>query len=164
MSDDATVWVEKLAIREVLSTYTSAATRGDWDQLESVFLADARWELGPPLDVLLVGPGAISEQLRKQCDHQDFFIQMTHDSLVELHGADRASAITTIHALARQEGTVQIQSHGIYYDELVKTDADWKFASRRLQPIFMNTGELPGPAPITRALLHEFDAGWAARH
>ena len=164
MSDDVTTWVEKAAIREVLSTYTSAATRGDWDQLESVFLPDARWELGPPLDVVLVGPGAISEQLRGQCDHQDFFIQMTHDSLVTLHGPDRASSVTTIHALARQEGAVQIQSHGIYYDDLVKTDEGWKFASRRLQPIFMNTGELPGPAPITRAHLHEHDAAWADRH
>ena len=164
MSDDVTAWVEKLAIQEVLSTYTSAATRGDWDQLESVFLPDARWELGPPLDVSLVGPAAISEQLRGQCDSQDFFIQMTHDSLVTLLGDDRASAITTIHALARKEGAVQIQSHGIYYDELVKTDAGWKFASRRLQPLFMNLGELPGPASITRADLHSVDGEWAAEH
>jgi hypothetical protein len=157
-------WIDKLAIREVLSTYTSAASRGDWNQLESVFLPDARWELGPPLDVALVGPRAISDQLRSQCDAQDFFLQMTHDSLVTVIGADRATSITTIHALARHEGQVQVQSYGIYYDELTKVDGAWKFASRRLQPIFMDLGELTGPAPVSRADLHARDADWSHAH
>jgi ketosteroid isomerase-like protein len=154
-------WIEKLAIREVISTYTSAATRGDWDALEATFLPDARWELGAPLDVEIVGARAIRDQLVGQVDHQDFFLQMTHDTVVTLTDDDRASAITTIHALARQEGRVQVTSYGIYYDDLVKADGAWRFARRRLQPIFMNTGELPGPAPISRSALHETDAARA---
>ena len=164
MDDEARTWIDKLAIREVISTYTSAASRGDWDQLESTFLPDARWVLGPPLDVELVGPRAIRDQLARQIDHQDFFLQMTHDSVVTLLGPDSATAITTIHALARQEGQVQITSYGIYYDELTRVDGAWRFALRRLQPVFMDTGDLVGPAPITRDGLQEHDSGWAASH
>jgi hypothetical protein len=157
-ANELSAWVDKLAIREVISRYTSAATRGAWDELEACFTDDAHWKLGAPLDTDIVGARAIREQLMGQCDHQDFFMQMTHDSIVELQGADRATAVTTIHALARHtDGQVQVQSYGIYYDDLVKTADGWKFASRRLQPIFMNTGDLPGPAPITRADLQAVD-------
>jgi hypothetical protein len=55
-------------------------------------------------------------------------------------------------------------AYGIYYDELAKVDGAWRFALRRLQPIFMDTGDLVGPAPISRAGLHEHDTGWSAAH
>jgi hypothetical protein len=158
MSNAESAWIDKLEIREVISSYTSAATRGDWDALEATFVPDARWELGAPLDVEIVGARAIRDQLVEQVDHQDFFLQMTHDTVVTLTGDDRASAVTTIHALARLEGQVQVTSYGIYYDDLVKVDSGWRFARRRLQPIFMNTGELPGPAPVSRAALAAVDS------
>jgi uncharacterized protein (TIGR02246 family) len=150
-------WIDKLAIREVIERYTSAATRGDWDGFEDLWTSDALWEVGPPVNSTVRGASAIREELIATLENQDLFVQMTHDPIVTLHGDDRASATTMIHALARREGHHQIVNYGIYYDNLVKLDGTWRFARRHQQPVYLDDRPLPGHVAISRA-----DLGQAA--
>jgi hypothetical protein len=160
MNDSADVagWIDKLAIQELVCTYTSAATRGDWKQFEALWTPDALWEVGEPVGTSFVGPQAIVADLKATLEHQDFFVQMTHDCVVTLLGDGRASGTTTIHALARREGHFEVTNFGIYYDEFVKVDGAWKFAVRRMQPVFLGTSPLPGHTPISRADLSKLNA------
>jgi uncharacterized protein (TIGR02246 family) len=149
--DDLAEWIDKLAIQELVSRYTSASTRGDWDGFEDLFTADASWELPAPMEKTVVGGRAIREDLEETLKGQDFFMQMTHDAVVELHGPDVATGVVTIHAIARKEGQNEVVSYAVYYDDYVKIDGAWRFARRRLQPIYMDMRPLPGFAPISRA-------------
>jgi hypothetical protein len=144
-------WLDKLAIQEVIVRYSDAATRGDWDAFAALWVDDAVWEVGPPVDTQVVGVAAIVETVVASVDAEDFLVQMTHGSVVTLRGDGRASATTTIHALARRTGEHQIVNLGVYYDDLVRVDGGWKFTKRMLQPVYSDTSPLPGTAPITRA-------------
>ena len=146
-------WLDRLAIQDVIVRYSDAATRGSWDEFEALWMPEAVWEVGPPIDTRIVGVRAIRDDVTASLGAVDFFVQMTHGSVVTLLGDGRASATTTIHALARRRGHHEVTNYGVYYDELVKAHGTWKFARRRLQPVYTDTSPLPGVAPITRAEL-----------
>ena len=156
MDDDPQVikrWLDKLAIQETIVRYSDAATRGDWDAFASLWVDDAVWEVGPPVDTRVEGASTIVATARASVDAEDFLVQMTHGSVVTIRGDGRASATTTIHALARREGEHQITNLGVYYDELIEVDGEWKFTWRLLQPVYSDPSPLPGTVPITRAAL-----------
>ena len=144
-------WIDVLSIREVISRYTSLVNRDAWDEFDALWAPDAEWVLGPPLNTTLRGAPAVRESLLSSLDGNDFFLQMTHDSDVTLHGEGRASATTAIHAMARRPGHHEVRSYGIYYDDFVKIDDSWKFAKRRMVPIYMDPSPLPGQAPTPRS-------------
>ncbi len=150
-TDERAAWMDKLAIREVIERYTSAATRGDWDGFEELWTDDAVWLVGHPVNSRVQGAGAIKEELMATLENQDFFIQMTHDPVITLEGEGRASATTLIHALARLEGHHQVTNFGIYSDELVKIDGSWRFSRRTQQPVYIDTSPLPGQPFVSRA-------------
>ncbi|TML63978.1 MAG: nuclear transport factor 2 family protein [Actinobacteria bacterium] len=142
---DISAWIDKLAIEETIIRYSDAATRGAWDEFEALWTRDAR----------VVGARAIRESVISSLEGEDFLVQMTHGSVITLHSETHASATTTIHAIARRQGEHDVANYGIYYDELAKVDGVWKFAQRRLQPIYSDFSPLPGIAPISRDELAE---------
>jgi len=152
---DISAWIDKLAIEETIIRYSDAATRGAWDEFEALWTRDAVWEVALPVDSRVVGARAIRESVISSLEGEDFLVQMTHGSVITLHSETHASATTTIHAIARRQGEHDGANYGIYYDELAKVDGVWKFAQRRLQPIYSDFSPLPGIAPISRDELAE---------
>jgi hypothetical protein len=152
-ASDVDAWLDTVAIQDLVVRYSDAATRGAWDEFEAVWTADGVWDVRPPVGTHIVGIDAIMADVKALLNAEDFFVQMTHGSVVTLLGNDRARSTTTIHALARREGHHNVTNYGVYYDDLVKVDGTWKFARRSLQPVYMDTSPLPGIAPITRAEL-----------
>jgi uncharacterized protein (TIGR02246 family) len=152
-STDAEVstWIAVTAVKDLIVRYSDAATRGDWDAFAACWMPDARWITLPPIDKELVGIDAILADIQASIPTADFFVQMAHNSVVTLDGPDRARATTTIHALARKTGAYSIENLAIYYDDVVKSDGEWRFAQRRLQPVYLDTTEHLGVAPISRA-------------
>jgi ketosteroid isomerase-like protein len=146
-------WLDKLAIQEAILTSSDAATRGDWEVFATLWAPDAVWEVGSPVDSRVVGAEEIVRTASGNVDAEDFLFQQTHGSVVTLLGGDRASATTTIHALARRTGEHSVTNYGVYYDDLVKLDGAWKFTRRFLQPIYTDTGALDGEIVVTRAQL-----------
>ena len=143
-------WVDKLAIQELILTYSDAATRGDWATFAMLWAPDAVWEVGAPIGSRVEGADAIIEVASTNVDGEDFLVQMPHGSLVRLVDDDHATATTMIHALARKGDEHSVTNYGIYYDELVRIDGEWRFARRLLQPVYSETEPLPGVVPVTR--------------
>lgn len=154
---DTARWIDKLAIQELIVRYSDAATRGSWDEFESLWVKDAVWETAAPINDKTVGARAIRDQVMRNLEGEDFLVQMTHGSVITLQGEDRASATTTMHAIARRGDVHAVTNYGVYFDDLVKVDGDWKFAKRRLQPIYLESDPLPGVAPISRDQLAALD-------
>jgi ketosteroid isomerase-like protein len=149
-------WLDKLAVQELIVRYSDAATRGAWDVFESLWTDDAVWEVNPPVGTRVVGAAAIRESVVGSVRDDDVLVQMTHGSVVTLLGDGRATATTTIHAVARRPGAHNFTNYAVYYDDLTKgADGAWRFARRRLQPIYVDPRELPGESPIRRPDLAE---------
>ena len=94
----------------------------------------------------------------------DVLIQTAHNPVVQLLGAGRAKATSTIHEIARgvvaigssfgDAGTaINFDRYGMYYDEFAKLDGEWKFTHRVFMPFFTTSGvvgDATGSRPLPR--------------
>ena len=149
-SDELAGWIDKQAILELIARYSNLASRGVLDDFDELWTDDAVWEVGPPVDSRVVGAQAIRDQVIKNTSSGEFLVQMSHDSVVTLQGDGRASETTLIHAIARLTSGHSVVNYGVYYSDVVKVDGLWKFARRRLVPVFSDSSALVGVAPISR--------------
>jgi ketosteroid isomerase-like protein len=150
VSSEVAEWVDKMAIRDVIARWSDASTRGAWDEFEALSTPDTVWDQDHPIDKHLVGARAITEDVSASLPKLDFFLQMPHTSVVDLVGDDRATATTMIHAVGRSKD-FSFTNYGIYYDELVKLDGRWKFASRRLVLVYSDPTPHSGTVAVSRA-------------
>ena len=154
-------WLDRLVIMDAINRYSDSVTRGDYEHTAELFAPDAVWEerggehfeTADEFVTYLVEGSATLEVL----------IQTPHSSVIEFTGADRATATTTIHEMARgvggrgsaltEAGTeAAVDRYGIYYDELARLDDNWKFTRRTFVPFF-TTMSLVGDVSETRPLL-----------
>jgi hypothetical protein len=164
--DDADVraWIDRQAIEDLIHRYSDAVTRADWDQHEAVFAPDAILEVASPFDFRAEGARAIREQTSIGSARLDFLIQTVDSSVIRLSGPDRAHATSTIHEMGRglapglsgeeADEWLNWEQYGVYYDDIVKLDGEWKFAHRFCQPIYyVGTDALMGEAIAARSAL-----------
>jgi hypothetical protein len=154
--------LDRLAIQNLIYRYSDAVTRADWQQCEAVFAADAIWE-APLLGLRYDSRDAFLETLRATTVF-DLLIQTPHSPVVTLTDADHARATTTIHEMNRgvtqtdselgtQGAEVNIDTYGIYYDDIVRIDGQWKFTHRLFVPFYLTTGSVTGDVLTARSNL-----------
>ena len=120
---------DAFAIQQVLNLYSEGASRRDWDQVMSTFAEDGIWEV-PRRDLLLQGHGPIRAAMQGFVAAMDFFVQLNTPAIIEVDG-DRATARSTIRECGKySDGDEALEVLGHYADQLVRTDAGWKFARR----------------------------------
>lgn len=157
-------WIDRLAITELIHRYSDATTRADWVQLEAVFASDAVLEVSSPFDFRAEGATEIRSAMSGGSDRLDFLIHRVDSVVIDLQGADRAQATSTIHELGRgaspnPDGTgadvwMDWFQYGVYYDDIVKIDGEWKFARRFCQPLlYVGEDAVAGDAIATRTSL-----------
>ena len=162
MSDDARAWEDRDAIQQLIYRYSDAVTRADYEQMATVFAADAVWE-SPVL-------GMYFETAREFIDFQiegstalDVVIQVASGPVVELLGPDRAAATTNIREIIRGTITVggewgpaggenNVDQYGIYFDEVSKIDGAWKFTRRVFVPVLIASGAVVGDITTARPI------------
>ena len=164
MTDDARAWEDRDAIQQLIYRYSDAVTRADYEQMATVFAADAVWE-SPIL-------GMHFESAREFIDFQiegstalDVLIQTAANPVIDLLGPDRATSTTNIREIIRGTHTVDgvwgpagaesnTDQYGIYVDEVNKIDGEWKFTRRVFVPVLITSGAVVGdittPRPIAR--------------
>jgi hypothetical protein len=154
--------VERFAVQEVIFRYSDAVTRGDYAQMRSVFAADAIWE-SPLLDMHFDDPGSFIDFVVEGSAAFDVLIQTSSNPVIELLAADRAKATTTIREMfkgtAATDGVfgaagteLNVDQHGIYYDQLAKIDGEWLFTHRCFEPFLIASGTLSGDVVMRRPL------------
>jgi uncharacterized protein with PIN domain len=163
IDSEVRVWAEKAAIGELIARYADAVTRADWDQLEGVFAPDAVLEVGPPFDFRAETPAGIRAQISEGSRLVEFLVQMVHSSVVRIEGDERGRATTTIHEFGRgiagglnrtgDEARVNFEFFGVYYDDVVKFDGEWKFLHRVCRPLYVENDGLDGKAFAERNTL-----------
>jgi len=142
-----------IEVQDLITRYSDAINRRDWEVVKSVFAPDGTWEsLGPPVFAFAgpdVGPG-----IRSLVEPARFFVQMNSPALIEING-DRATARSTIFekgeyppgAIAAFDG--RFESFGIYSDVLhLRTDG-WRFTKRTFSFLSMTVDPTPASTSNT---------------
>jgi len=153
-------WLDRVAIQELIYRYSDAVTRADWQQCEAVFVPDALWE-APLLGLRYGSRDAFLTTLRETTTF-DLLIQTPHSPVITLTGPDQATATTTIHEMNRgvtqndselgaSGSELNIDTYGIYYDDVARIDGEWKFTHRLFVPFYLSTGSVTGDVMTPRS-------------
>jgi hypothetical protein len=157
-------WIDRQAIEDLIHRYSDAVTRADWDQHEAVFASDAILEVASLFDSKAEGARAIREQTSEGSSRLEFLIHTVDSSVIRLLGPDRAQATSTIHEMGRSPSPghsgaeadtwLNWEQYGVYYDDVVKIDGEWKFAHRFCQPLYyVESNALMGQTIAARSAL-----------
>ncbi|MDT5350096.1 MAG: hypothetical protein QOH91_3383 [Mycobacterium sp.] len=154
METEVREWLDRLAIQDLISRYSDAVTRADWQQCEALFCPDAVWE-SPQLGLHFEERASFIEMLTATTAY-GLLIQTPHASVITLTGTDQAQATTTIHEFIRGDAVADspnLEQYGIYYDDVARIDGEWKFARRLFVPIYAGTGRVTGDLLTPRSAL-----------
>jgi ketosteroid isomerase-like protein len=155
-------WIERLAIADLIYSYSDAVTRADWEQTGSIFAPDAIWE-SPVLGLRFEGAETFQDFL-VQSTGNDLLIVTAQPPVIRLVGAGQAQATTIVYELSRGEahadsalgeaGTPRNHElYGIYYDDVAKFNGEWKFTHRLFVPVYVRTGCVTGQVLTPRSAL-----------
>lgn len=129
----------ELAIRALLAAYTDVVNRRQWTELESLFLPEAKIELGTlqrtPLE--LVGPVALGRFIGEVTARFDFFQFVVSNVRLELRLAEGAALGRLFVCEYRWEKVAArwTQVFGVYCDRYRRVDGRWWFAQRVFEPL-----------------------------
>jgi ketosteroid isomerase-like protein len=134
--DEASAWVARAAITELITRYAALNDAGDWDAVAALYTEDGRMNRPTAPDEFISGRAAILAAFRSRPRRASRHI--VANVLVTLEGEARARASSQILLFtgsAAEDGGLPILSPaplvGSYDDTLVKTADGWLFALRR---------------------------------
>lgn len=126
---------DRIEIDDLLARYARALDYRNFEELDSIFTADATFDaggLGSP-----TGPAAIREMISGTIGHLDATQHLVGKSLVEFSAdGDEAEVRTYLISQHIRESVPGPVKHyflgGEYYDRVVRTTDGWRIAYRRL--------------------------------
>lgn len=142
MASDPTTGDEtssQLALQGLLAAYTDVVNRRRWNELESLFLPEAKIELGTlqrtPLE--LVGPVALGRFIHEVTQRFDFFQFVVLNARLELALAEHAARGRLFVCEYRWEKAAArwTQVFGVYCDRYRRIDGRWWFEQRVFDPL-----------------------------
>jgi SnoaL-like domain len=127
---------DRLAIMELAFAYSSAASRQNAVDMGKAFVKDGR--LGGVAVLVgqgdgdIVGADSISQFFAPLFVNFEFIHHTSQPLDIEVQG-DKAHAKTMIIEWAKPKGGQLMMVMGEYIDDLIRTDAGWRFARRVLK-------------------------------
>lgn len=119
-------------IRELVERYSLAVTARDYELLRTCFAPEASWAVGDPINLKAEGRDAIVEFIRERQAMGSFSFQGVGAMVLDQTDDDAATGRVAIHEAAlRGEDYLPLKLYGIYRDEFVCRDGEWRFLSRR---------------------------------
>jgi hypothetical protein len=140
--DERDVWMEKLAIAELITRYAALTDAADWDAVAALYTEDGRMSRPTAPDDFIVGPAAIlaAFQARPRRDARHVVANVLA-TLEDATHARASSQILLFNADAAPDGGLPVQLSapplvGSYEDRLikgeqVKGEQGWRFVERR---------------------------------
>jgi len=153
---------DRLAVEALIYRYADAVTRADWVRCEATFHPDAVWE-SPLLGMHYATAKEFLDVLAETSTF-DLLIQTAHSPVIEFADDTHGHATTTVRELVLgqafldnalgETGSVQnFEQFGVYFDDVVKTEGEWRFAHRLFVPMYVNMGAVSGQVLAPRTSL-----------
>ena len=133
----------ELAIRNLVARFSDTVNRRVPPDLGGLFVPQGTWSV-PGVGVV-EGGEQISALIERLLGGFPFLVQFAHQGEVRVAGDD-ASARWYIEELARDTNDVGWHFVGTYHDLYRRTDAGWRFLSRRFDFLYRGRSDLDGKA------------------
>lgn len=121
---------DRIAIRELLETYSDAIIVRDKDRWAATWADDATWRFRTGE---VHGRAQIVATWEKAMSGFDSVWFMAYPGMIEIDGDTATVRTHTFEHLAPSGGTPRLQA-GIYEDKLVRTSDGWRFFERSFEP------------------------------
>ena len=134
------------AIRDLVSRYCQGVVRRDPEAWGATWARDGEWHL---MGNVIKGRNAIVARWHELVDSLPFIHQLASNGLLDLTG-DGATGqwfVTEYGVMSDGKGLLNL---GIYHDDYLLEDGDWRFARRRFGALYMGPPEMsrkPFPFP-----------------
>lgn len=136
---------DELAIRNLLAEYCHRTTTAETGAWAATWSDDARWTI--PKEGVIEGREAIAATFERIRALYVLCVQEVLSGSVEVKG-DEASAFWYVRELQWREGDdgepLGSELIGTYEDELVRTDAGWRFSSRVFTILYVGKVQMSG--------------------
>lgn len=143
-NNDIAFWIDQQAIRALIDRYTDGVNRQDWNAVASTFAETAIWETsGGPFELRFEGREAVIGFLQSALGNFEFMVQSNGAVAIEVEG-ERARARVSLTEIARDKSGNGMHNIGIYFDDLAKTDGQWRFVRRAFRCRYSAQPALPG--------------------
>lgn len=138
---------DEYAIRKLAEQYSDAANRVDAALFRSLWIEDATWIIGPPINRQFVGLDNIVNAFSHLLSSWDFFVQLSTSANIQVHG-DTATANFYVNEIARgqPDGTNSNYNLSRYTDELIRVNGHWLFRKRDYRVLYLDQTPLTGTA------------------
>jgi ketosteroid isomerase-like protein len=151
--------VAEAEIRNLAAQFSDAVNYNDPDAFAALWDADAVWEIGEPYVSRASGRAEIVALLHRLREQWAFFVQLTHNGVIEFASGTVATTRWSVREVARSpDGAQSYDNLGTYVDSVKRVEGVWRFVSRSYQyiwlsetPLLGRSFPLPAPShPITR--------------
>jgi hypothetical protein len=140
---------DRADITELVLRFADAVTRHDPALFGSLWAETGTWQIDAPSNLDVTGtPNELAAILAAMPSRWVGFVQLAHGTTADAtsDGARARSYMTELGA--PRAGEHGYFNHAIYEDDLVLTDAGWRFARRRYRYLYLDDRPLPGRFPI----------------
>ena len=135
---------DRLAIRELVETYSDAVTRADKQAWEQNWTEDAVWTLNLPGLEKVEGRKAIVELWVQAMAGYEFVLMNSSPGAIRIEGNSATGRFYTSEVARSKNGTTQRVS-GQYDDEYIKQDGRWYIHRRTFKMLYtQDVTEKPG--------------------
>jgi ketosteroid isomerase-like protein len=144
---------DREALRALRGAFADAANLRDLDRFAALFADGASWSI-PDMQAKFDGRPAIRAGIEHMLGLWEFFIQTTHDGVVDGDG-DRAWGRAYVSEIGRfLTGGSQL-NYAVYDDRFVRTAEGWRFASRTYRFLYVDESALGGRSLPVPTLINE---------
>jgi ketosteroid isomerase-like protein len=116
-------------IMELPCRYSDAANRRDWDDFQSVYAEEARWQV-PGVKVDVTGAKNIRDWAEAAFKENAFFLQLIYHQVLVRYEPDVANTYTYFQAFSRRYDGSGFQYIMVYDDEMARNGEKWEFSNR----------------------------------
>ncbi|WP_342379333.1 nuclear transport factor 2 family protein [Myxococcus stipitatus] len=138
---------DTLLVRETIERFHDAVNQRDAVRCAALFADRGVWEVAPPFSFRFEGRAEIEKGITGTLGATVFLVQTTGPIVVDLAGAKRATARTSMQEFGRFVDGTGMRVAGTYHDELEKQeDGTWRFLHRRFVASYHDDSPIPGVA------------------
>lgn len=139
---------DELALRRLVDLYVDATCRADPPGIADTFIADGHWSAAGVAEAR--GREELEKTFSGLLTAFSLLIQGVSSGLVQLDPADpdRATGRWYIWEVARMADGTDFRAAGVYHDQYVRQQGEWRFASRRFNSMFIRRGEEVTTSPF----------------
>jgi hypothetical protein len=138
-------YVDHLAIRQLIDLYNDIVNSRDWGNILEIFTINSIWEAAKPINMKWEGLESIKTSLPRSVERMEILIQISSGIIINVKNNHEANVRSLMSEFGRPiENGQGFHAVGMYHDNVIKENGEWKFLTRSLELKYFDTLPVPG--------------------